>query len=243
MGDEVNRNGDIPGNDYDETPSLSAEVRGETIPRAQISNYPPNSHQSRSQQAPSDRTKVEPVVTGKVVTRKKPLGKRIVEAFTGDDAMTAGDYVLFEVMIPAAKATFVDAIQETAERLFFGDVRNRPRIGPGGSRVGYNQMHNQPKSFVKPQGRQQISGRARATHDFDEIVIPTRGEAELVLERLTDLLETYEVVTVSDFYDLTDVQGNGHPDERWGWFNLTGARVIAIRGGYILDLPQPEQIN
>ena len=238
MGDELDKDGNVPGNDFEENPSMSA--RQVIEPNVRPSNYPANSHASKTADAPPVK-KVEAVVSGTVVKRKRPLGKRIVEAFTGDSAKTAGDYVLFEVMIPSAKATFVDAIQETAERMFFGDARNRPRTS--GARTPYNQMHAQPKTFNRQNERHTISPRARATHDFDEIVLASRGDGELILERMRGLIDTYDLVTVADFYDLANTQGSGFTDERWGWYSLRDAKVMSIRGGYILDLPMPVEID
>jgi len=46
-------------------------------------------------------------------------------------------------------------------------------------------------------------------------------------------LQTYELVGL----DST------HTDHKWGWEELTGAGVSRIRGGYLLDLPEPEPLG
>jgi len=34
-----------------------------------------------------------------------------------------------------------------------------------------------------------------------------------------------------------------HTDNKWGWTDLSGAGVSRIRGGYLLDLPEPEPLD
>lgn len=88
-----------------------------------------------------------------------------------------------------------------------------------------------------------MSRRARANFDFDEIILPTRVEADQVLERMFDLLDKYEIVTVADLYDLVGVDSN-YTDEKYGWEDLRGADVDRLsRGGYLLDLPRPEPLR
>lgn len=87
-----------------------------------------------------------------------------------------------------------------------------------------------------------MSRQARAAHDFDEIVLETRGDAEIVIEKLRDTLAQYDVVTVADLYDLVGITGS-FTDNKWGWYNLRDARVSPVRGGYLLDLPGTTAID
>ena len=87
-----------------------------------------------------------------------------------------------------------------------------------------------------------MSHRARATHDFGEIIIPTRPEADAVLEGLFAILEEYDVVSVSDLYEMTGVTSH-FTDRKWGWTDLRGSDIHRIREGWLLDLPRPEVID
>ena len=106
-------------------------------------NYPSNSKSEPAEEKKEEK-KVEPVVTGKVRQRKKPLGRRISEMLTGDDAQSVGEYILLDVFIPATKAMLADAASQGAERLLFGEVR-RPRSTGTTYRPGYT-------SYNKPAG-------------------------------------------------------------------------------------------
>jgi hypothetical protein len=87
-----------------------------------------------------------------------------------------------------------------------------------------------------------MSQRGRAKHDFDEIVLDQRAEAEEVIDRLYDVVSRYEQATVADLYDLVGLSST-HTDHKWGWTDLRGSGVSRIRDGYLLDLPDPEPLD
>lgn len=87
-----------------------------------------------------------------------------------------------------------------------------------------------------------MSRRARATHDFRDIILPSRNDAEVVIERLTDAIEMYATVTVEDLYDLIGITGD-FTDGKYGWTTPRGMRVVRVPDGYILDLPNPQPID
>lgn len=87
-----------------------------------------------------------------------------------------------------------------------------------------------------------MSSRGRATHDFDEIILPDRGEAQAVIDGMFETLQRYQVVTVADLYALVGISGN-FTDNKYGWDDLSGASILRIRGGYLLDLPKAELLD
>lgn len=213
-----------------------------------MDEFPSNSHKTKA--APEENTepakKIEQVTTGVVVTRKKPLGKRFVETFFGGDTKGVMNYVMIDVLLPAAKDMIADAVSQGIERMIFGEARSTSRrtgVRPGGhsSYVSYNRFapNNQQSRREEPRN---ISRRSRASHDFDEIILATRVEAETVIDRLFDIISRYEQATVSDLYELVGVSGN-FTDEKYGWTDIRGATVVRTRNGYLLDLPKPEQLD
>lgn len=202
-----------------------------------VENYPSNSHKNK----PKEK-KVEQVVSGQVIQRKKTLGGKIKETFTGEAASSVAEYVLFDVIVPAAKAMLADAASQGAERLLFGDSRER-RVVSGGrqSYTPYNRVSSS-SSKTEYNSRRNMSYRARATHNFDEIVLDSRGEAEEVLDRLADLIRDYDVATVADLYDLVGITGS-FTDDKWGWFDIRSASVSRVREGYLLNLPKTEPVD
>lgn len=208
--------------------------------------FPSNSQRQKTTPTRPEPKKVERVVEGSVVRRKKPLGKRITEMFVGGDAKGVWSYVALDVLIPAAKDMFADAVSQGVERMVFGEARSTSRrtgARPGGSYIAYNRYgNNRPGDRDRAEPRNQISKRARASHDFDEIILATRVEAEEVVDRLFDLVAKYEIATVADLYELVGITGN-YTDDKWGWNDIRGAGVTRVRNGYLLDLPRPEPLD
>ena len=201
-------------------------------------NYPGNSHKTRESKDATPEKVVEKVIQGEAIQRKKSVGTKIKEVFTGEDAKSVGAYILFDVIIPAAKAMLADAASQGAERILFGDSR-RTRSSSGGRQgyTSYNKMYGQPQ-----QSKPEISNRGRATHNFGEVILASRGEAEDVLDRLTALIDSYAVATVSDLYDLVGITGN-FTDDKWGWYDLRGSTVTRVREGYLINLPQTQPVD
>lgn len=211
--------------------------------------FPSNSHTAKpTQEEPATAakpTRFEKVVTGEVRQRKQPLGKRMAETFLGGDAKSVANYVLFDVLIPSAKDMFSDAISQGFDRMLYGDSARAGRRGSRsisesrGGHVSYNRM---AQGARREDPRPQMSRQARATHDFDQILLATRAEADEVLERMQDVVDRYQVVSVHDLYELVG-ETPQFSDAQWGWDSLVGARAVRDGGGYLLDLPKPTPIK
>lgn len=198
----------------------------------------------------NDKTekKIEKVTTNDVIRRKQPLGNRIKESFTGEDSKSVLDYILMDVLLPAAKDTIVDAVTQGTERLVLGTSRSVSRRAahtpPSGSTgyIGYNRFKTTTSTAPRDELRPTLSRQARSTHNFDEIILATRAEAEEVLTRMYDVLSRYDSVTVSDLYDLVGITGE-YTDHNWGWTSLADSSVSRARNGYLLNLPKPSPVE
>lgn len=202
------------------------------------------------------KPKIEKVVTGPVIQRKKSLGKRLAETFGGGDAKGVGHFVVMDVLLPAAKDMVADAVSQGIERMVFGETRSGGRrtssrpVSGGSSFTSYNRMSgNSVSSSIRRDPREtrdetrapSISRQARRNHEFGELILATRAEGNEVLERLFDLVSQYGVASVNDLYEMLGVTGD-YTDEKWGWEDLRGAGVHRNRNGYVLDLPKPEPL-
>lgn len=208
-----------------------------------MSDFPPNSMSSKEEPEPEKVKEVKQVTSEPAKRRKKTLGSKVKGMFVGGDAKSAGNYVVFDVLVPAAKDTIVEAGSQMIERLIFGESRKRRGAPPQASTPGYTNYNQYSMRQQAAQQRPAVSRTARAHHDFDEIVLPTRAEAEEVLERLFDIVSRYEQASVADLYVLVGVQSE-HTDHTWGWSNIRGSTVSKLRGGgYVLDLPDPQPLR
>lgn len=215
-------------------------------------DFPANNQASRAQVRPSIETptekesEVKKVVSGTVSRRKKPLGTRLAETFIGGDAKSALTYVVFEVLIPAAKDTIADMISGGTERILYDNVRSASRRAssrPSGSTgfINYNRF-GRAADPRREDPRQVGSNRRSPIYDFQDILVETRPEAEEVIEQMVELINVYKQATVEDLYRLVGITPE-YTDQKWGWTDFRGAKVVWTRGAYLLDLPRPEQLE
>lgn len=204
-------------------------------------------HEKRKQEALeliNDRPKLDKVISGKAVEKKKWWVTRVTAKFAGDDARSVGSYLLYDVFIPAFKDMLADAAAQGTQRLLFGDsgtsYRSRSRDRGEPYRTPYGRMstgHSEPERH-----RRELSHRDRAAHDFRDIVVETRRDAEDILDALYRRIDDYGSATVADLYDLADISGS-FTDDKWGWFDLRNSGVKRVRDGFCLVLPRPEVIE
>lgn len=210
-------------------------------------NYPGNSKKERAEEAKSEsaRPEIKKIVTTSGTVRKASLGSRMRETFAGEGARETGTYVFFDVIIPAVKAMVFDTITQGADRILFGgrDVIRSGMANAPRTRTNYNQIstkaaNNYPGRNFEGGGRE-ISRAARNNHRFDEILLDSRGEAEMVLDTMQDLISRFQWVSVPEFYSMVDVTAE-FTDEKWGWTNISTAQIRPSRGKYVILLPSPE---
>ena len=204
-------------------------------------NYPPNSRKSKEEARAAreqiPEKKVEKVVVGKVVQRKKGLASRLGGTFFSEDREGVMQFVVMEVLLPAAKNMISDAVSQGLERLLFGELRARSRNDRPGGYISYNKVR---RPAIPEYGT--IGSRARAQHDFQDIIFETRGEAEDVLDGLRSLIGQYELATVADLYTMSDITPD-YTDDKWGWEDLSTAMVRHVRGGYVIQFPRARSIE
>jgi len=205
-------------------------------------DYPPNSFSSKKAPPDKEEKTVERVTSSDAIRRKKSLGRKFKDFLIAGDIRSAGRTVLHSVLIPAAKDMIVDAGTEGIQKLVRGDSyrrRNSPYAGAQGY-VSYNRMPM--RQDPRQEQPRPLSARARSRHDFDEIVLQSRAEAEEVIERMFDIVGRYDTATVSDLYDLVGVRSS-HVDQKWGWSDMRGAGVVRVRDGYLLELPDVQPME
>ena len=206
-------------------------------------SMPANSHVSKHEEK-REKKKVEKVVTHKVAKRKKTLGKRMSETFLEEDGQSVMQYIIYDILIQAAKDTFSDLVRSGIDMLLYGEggSRNRSTYRDRGrsysqSRVSYNRMYgNDDRRLNPPRERNR---RGRASYNFDDIILESREDAKQVLDELCELIDQFNWASVEDFYDLVGLDAD-YVDVRWGWTDLRNAYIERVRGGgWVIHLPRP----
>jgi hypothetical protein len=207
-------------------------------------DYQGNSNKDKE---PKPKKEIERVVTSEVVIKKKSIGSKFREIFIAADIRSVNQYLIYDVLIPAVRNTIVDATTKGIQRVMYGESAIRRRDYGPGPRVTYNSPVD--RRFQNPIDARSYSGRTQVDrdprpqrHTRDDLILTTREEAALVLERMNDIIDTYEVVSVGDLNELVGLPSN-HVDNKWGWVYLGDVQIQQIREGYLLNLPSAEPIQ
>ena len=175
-----------------------------------------------------------------VVEKNKPLLTRLF----GNHMQEVGTYILWDVLLPAAKSTISDIISNGIEMVLYGEpgTKRKSRLHRDRDRsyISYNSLYDRPGRRSRQQERPRDRGRSR--HQFDDIIIESKPEAEEVLTVLVEAIEMYDSCAVADLYEAVGLPTD-FTDHKWGWFNLSSAYVKRDRFGYSLVLPKPEPLE
>ena len=192
-----------------------------------MAEYKSNSHRSKEQ---SSDKKVEKVISGNAKVKKRSA--------LSDDIQNIKSYVVMDVLIPAAKKAISDIVTNGVDMILYPGGNGRPKRS-NANHVSYRSYYDNRDRDRRydPETRSR-----RSSYSYDDIIIDTRAEAEEVLERMDELLDTYNVVSVADLYDLVGISCS-YTDNKYGWTNLRNAEVIRVRDGYFLKLPKAGPID
>ena len=197
-----------------------------------MEEYKNNSHKSK------ELTKNEP--TKKVV---KPIAKattkkknKLAETFISEDASNIKSYILMDVLVPAIKKAVIDIVTDGISMLFYGDTSHgNRRSSTTASYISYNRYSDRDR-------RDDRTSYGRSRYSYDDVILQSRGEAEEVLDRMSEMIDTYGIVSVADMYDLVGIATN-YTDNKYGWTNLRNAEPIRVSNGYMLKLPKAGPID
>lgn len=200
-------------------------------------NYAPNSRKSKEggKAVPAEKKKVEKIVTGSVRTKKKGEMSKFKDVFISEDMSNVKSYIIMDVLIPAAKKAISDIVSNGIDMLLYGETRGR-KSSVNASYVSYRDYSS------KRDDRRSSATRSRNVFDYDEIIFDDRGEAEDVITRMGELLDTYGVVSVADMYDLAGLTCD-FTFNRYGWTSIRTAEVRRTSDGYTIKLPRPLAID
>jgi hypothetical protein len=207
-------------------------------------DYQGNAKKQKEGRPEKPEKQIEKVITGEVVQKPKSIGHKFKDIFFGGDFKLAMKFVSAEVLLPALRNLMVDSVTKGAERLVYGESsyrRPRPMYDPRPI-VSYNNplgMRRDPRMpNIPDQGPRSIRVNRR---DANDIILTSREEAELVIERLIDIIDKYDVASLADLNDLLGLP-TSHVDNKWGWTYLNNVEIRQIRNGYLIDLPSLEEI-
>lgn len=202
-----------------------------------VSKIEPNSRKYHEEQEIREARRPKKVING-VVRKKRPsLVDRFKATIIKESPENVRKYIIQDVIIPRLIDGVYDILTGAYDMTFRGDVGRRPgrsTTNSLGSKINYVGFYpNNDRG-----GRPANTKRTDVARSFDNIYFESKGEAELVLDNMVEILNSqYKQVTVADLYDLVGVDGE-FTDNDFGWRDLSGAKVRHSSDGYYIDLPR-----
>lgn len=205
-----------------------------------VEDYPSASNGIKSE----DRI-VDPVKMRGKVKAKRSFFKDVKGEFVSEDAPNIGNYILYDILLPALRDMISDIGHGALDMAMGTDTRRYSRDRRRDSRdsyISYNRYYDDRDRRRRDRDEERYESRRR-NHDLDDIIFDYREDAEDCLDRMCDYLERYDSVPVSYLFDICGmtVPGDFTKDD-WGWYNLSKAKVIRSGGGYVIDLPKVRPI-
>lgn len=200
-----------------------------------MEEYKTNSFKSREPQKPVEEPrKIEKVVTGPVKVKKKSGVSKFFSTFFTEDFPKIKEFTISDVLVPTFKKVITDIVTNGINMVMYGaDAgRNRTTNSPVTKIAykNYTSYSNSNAGFVRP--------ATRTTYSYDEIIFTNRGEAEMVLSQMDEIISKYGIVKVADYYDLVGTSGS-YTDNNYGWMDLRSAQVCRLSNGeYTIKLPK-----
>lgn len=199
-----------------------------------LKDYKSNSNVSKEKDI-QEHKKVNSVVSNKAKVVKKGAIRRFLSRFNDDDPSTIRNSIITGVIIPSIKK----ALDDTVHMLLYpngGGNRRNDRASKISYRSFYDSRDDYPRETVKPLPRNIM--------DYDDVVFPDIGDAERVLDSMREIIKVYKIVTVADFYDLSEIDEVNYTSNKYGWTNLNNARVVRYgRDEYKILLPKAMPID
>lgn len=198
-----------------------------------MDEYKSNSHRSKEAALASRERKVEKVVTSPVRTKQKTGVQKLADLLLPEDVDSMKSYLIKGILIPAGKKVFSEII----DTFLYGSSGNTRKNTPA-SKVSYRSYYDQ-QNDRNDRRDTVVSPKPKTGFKYDEVVFDNRGEAEDVLSRMEEVIATYGMVSVGDFYDMVGIVDENYTNEKYGWVNLHTASVIRLpRDGYMIKLPK-----
>jgi hypothetical protein len=220
-----------------------------------MDDFPSNSHASRQPTPPlteeqkrEDPHKIvlDPVVTGKVVRRKKSALSRFGETLFRGETSVFG-HLLHEVLVPTIKELITAMAIQGLEKTLYGEVRStRSVIGARGTSIvgrpttNYNGVSTGRGVGISPTGRRPVMQPSAV--DIENIIVETKDEAQLVIDQLWTTSQQYGHASVGHLNNLIG-QTSVYTDHNYGWTDLTQMTARRVPGGYLIVLPPVENLR
>ena len=196
---------------------------------------------------PVTKPKHQPLVTKAPTKQKKNLLKRLTQGLLGPGGFEKiGSFVSDDIVKPALKKMFVDAVNSSAHMAVYGENAPTPVTSRSvraseqriTSRTNYRDAYNHTpntNAVAKPRSSYYLE---------DYIITDGRETAVEILSTMREAADMYDTVAVADYYDMIGVP-SVHTDHNFGWTidTIVLATILPSGSGYLIKFPPVQAIN
>ena len=202
-----------------------------------IGQYPSNSHKSKEEQKKQEEKSVGQIVKTPAKRRRQGDLEKFARSIVAEDARTVRTNIVTNVLIPGFKELLYDIVTKGARIVFYGEDGSKDVRSGNSSKVSYRSYYDAHRSERPRENKIDYrEPRTAVGYDYDNIIIASKGEAEDVLTRMDEMIDTYGAVSVADFYEMVGITGE-YTDNNYGWTDLRSAYVSRTRDGFIIRFP------
>lgn len=197
------------------------------IPR----KYNPNEDAGVTTRRPKQK-----IISGNARVKQKTGVSKFADSFISEDAKDVKSQMIFDVLIPGVKKIIYDLFTEGIDMILYGgrgsgDRRRNPvdRL----SFVQYDKYYEKGSRSARSE-----SSRPKAVYDYGDLTVPSKGDAEAILDQLDAQIKRYDIASVADLYEFAGITPRP-TDYKYGWTDISSATSVRLRTGeYILKLPK-----
>ena len=187
-----------------------------------------NSHKSKEA---LPEKKVEKVITGEARTKKKTELEKMADTFLVEDRSKARDHIINDLLVPAVKNFIIDMITVL--------LKGSSSSGASARTVDRVSYRNYDRDYDR---NRVVASTARRAYAYDDVVLKNRGDAEMILDQMRDVIYTYGFASIADLYEFARLKSN-YTDTKYGWSDLRDADILEVRGEWLIKMPRVTPIN
>lgn len=203
--------------------------------------YTPNSHKYKEEQKNTTTTKekrIQKVVKSPAKTKKNEV-RKLANIFISEDVSSVKSYIFMDVLVPAIKKAVYDIVTNGIDMFLYGGT-GKSKSSSSGNKVSYRNYYEQKNSGGIVRSHE--SSRVQTGFEYEDVVFPSRGEAESAKQQMQDIVARYGLVTVNDLYEMAMISAP-YTSQKYGWMDVSNVTVERVRDGYILKLPRAVPID
>lgn len=192
-----------------------------------------------------ERPNHAPVANAEV--KERSALQKASRSFFAEDFNKVARYVGKEIILPSVKRLIFDVFSDGLGALLWGTDSRKGKGDKfasyyGGSNRG--SMYWQSGNSNNGPRTQQASSRVSGTgYDSEMYIVPSRGDAEYIIDSLKEELGSYPSVPIASLYKM--LKRDPQPvDFNYGWTNLSGIDFRRLANGeFEIITPRVEPLN